>query len=456
MFDNDIFSLLMAAEESMLKADLGVEDSYEAYTMECSLFNSYEDDSYGWDIAMEADNVTTDKKSFKDKLKAAGKWILDGIKSLFRKAAELWHKIIDWIAGFQKNKNVDTPSSNIKSEDRSVNSTSSNQPQKSESPATAKNNSHSNDVNQKQSEVKSTANIIEAKKNKSVSTNTNENAPRYQRPQDSRFEIKTPKDTQDNNSNESSSKTVNNNKTSSAKPLSTIDHHSETHHATNDEMVKYKVCADTIIDAQKLAIKYMRDLKLQLEAIFRAFTNVASNIDPYDIDKDYKYKAFERRLRQTIENENFLDNLKRDVDKIYYESEKIKFAKSRIIDNLPNNSQARLNANFIIDKFVNQAYRNGAGLFGPKCIREIRNQEVFCRKIVAACESNKPEWEIFAKVPNDNKWKKGLYEMSKYYMKGSQIFLSMLSPSQLKNYNNTIPKSTGIFISNAKRDRTIM
>ena len=84
MYNDDIFSILMAAEESMVKADLGVEDSYEAYAMECALESAcYEDDSYGWDAAMEADEGSDAPKSFGDKIKAAGRWIWDGLKKIF-------------------------------------------------------------------------------------------------------------------------------------------------------------------------------------------------------------------------------------------------------------------------------------------------------------------------------------------------------------------------------------
>ena len=114
MYNDDIFSILMAAEESMVKADLGVEDSYEAYAIESALESAcYEDDSYGWDAAMEADEGSDAPKSFGDKIKAAGRWILDAIKGLFKKAGDLWHKITDWIMTvFKKKKSSGINTSN--------------------------------------------------------------------------------------------------------------------------------------------------------------------------------------------------------------------------------------------------------------------------------------------------------------------------------------------------------
>ena len=106
MFNDDIFSLILSAEESMLKAELGVEDSYEAYVMESAVeetiaMEAEYVDSYGWDMAIEEATTATansmpssasgDRNStFGEKVKAAGEWLYKGIQTILKKAAEAW------------------------------------------------------------------------------------------------------------------------------------------------------------------------------------------------------------------------------------------------------------------------------------------------------------------------------------------------------------------------------
>lgn len=129
MYNDDIFTLIMSAEESMLKAELGIEDSYEAYVMEeaveeaIAMEASYVD-SYGWDLAMEDATAAIEDKStqqlaigehkatFGDKIRAAGEWIWKALQTLWEKAKQAWawirekfHNLINAI--FKKQKEVE-------------------------------------------------------------------------------------------------------------------------------------------------------------------------------------------------------------------------------------------------------------------------------------------------------------------------------------------------------------
>ena len=89
MFNNDIYTLIMEANEAMLKADLDIEDSFEACSLECALESiCYEDDSYGWDMAMEADDsgnnsAPTANTGFWTRIKNGLLKILGVIKDIF-------------------------------------------------------------------------------------------------------------------------------------------------------------------------------------------------------------------------------------------------------------------------------------------------------------------------------------------------------------------------------------
>ena len=166
---------------------------------------------------------------------------------------------------------------------------------------------------------------------------------------------------------------------------------------------------------------------------------------------DIKMPRSERLGRNMIESGDYDDDCKELIGNLKECSEKIKDIKREAVSGTEEHSQGRMNEIIILNAFIRDAYNNNIGLLTPKSIQVIREQELFCKKIVAACESDKPEWEIFAKLPNDNKWKKGLYNISKYFLEGSQLFFSMLSPSQLKNWDNVNIKHTDIFLANAKR-----
>ncbi len=121
MYNDDIFSIIMAAEESMIKAQLGVEDSYEAYAMESAAESAFEEsiametayiDSYGWDTAMEDAataiedktpahlSIGEHKASLGEKLKAAGAWVKKGLSALWDKAVKLWQWLCDKVKQF--------------------------------------------------------------------------------------------------------------------------------------------------------------------------------------------------------------------------------------------------------------------------------------------------------------------------------------------------------------------
>lgn len=121
MYNDDIFSIIMAAEESMIKAQLGVEDSYEAYAMESAAESAFEEsiametayiDSYGWDTAIEDAataiedktpaqlSIGEHKASLGEKLKAAGAWVKRGLSALWDKAVKLWQWLCDKVKQF--------------------------------------------------------------------------------------------------------------------------------------------------------------------------------------------------------------------------------------------------------------------------------------------------------------------------------------------------------------------
>ena len=365
MYNDDIFSILMAAEESMVKADLGVEDSYEAYAIESALESAcYEDDSYGWDTAMEADEGSDAPKSFGDKIKAAGKWILDAIKGLFKKAGDLWHKIVDWIMSIFKKK---------KSAGNNVSNDRAQRTEKSEDVApvnTTKPSTPKSVVNNRAIEMKKEP---QPEPKQESSNETLNDQPKYVKPQESRFQINNLPNT-DKNQNKTGGKTT-----------SEVD--KEADYAIDTS--KYKKYAKSIIELQEEAITWLLMLKNNAGTAFQAYSDAASNIDPHLNKKNEDLSDLESvRL-----SGDYNDRCKELVDMIKARSEKIKDIKREAISGTEEHSQGRMNEINILNAFIRDAYNNNIGLLTPRSIRVIREQELFCKKIVAACESDKPEWE---------------------------------------------------------------